>query len=34
MSKKGHQYTFSKKVDMSMEKAKNSLREEADKPMS
>ena len=34
MSKKGHQYTFSKKVDMSMEKAKISLREEADKPLS
>jgi len=34
MSKKGHQYTFSKKVDMSMEKAKRNLREEADKPLS
>ena len=29
-----HEYTFSKKVDMSMEKAKQKLKADADKPLS
>ena len=32
--RKGHEYTFSKKVDMSVEKAKQKLKADADKPLS